>query len=200
MLNKDSLLVGLTAPSGTGKTHMTDAIMGRWPEFKRPVVATTREPRPGYSEPHRNFMTEDEFTHAVISGDVVLPHRPFLDDDTPQYGFVTETLHLGRLMVTEVHTSILRPFRRLVTDRRVVLVGMLASGDTLARNIEDRDGTVDGEESYRIRSREAEVGLIQEAAHIGLLDMVVSYEPWERTASEQRVLDFLGSHIERLEL
>lgn len=199
MLSRNRLLVGLTAPSGTGKSHMTEAIMGRWPEFKRPVVATTREPRSGYSEPHRSFMTDGEFADAVRSGEVVLPHRPFYDDDTPQYGFVKKTLGQEDLLVTEVHASILQPFRRLVADRRVVVVGMLASGDTLVSNMEDRDGSRDGGASYRIRASGGEVGLIQEAAHTGLLDMIVSYEPTERAASEQLVLDYLGTHIEGLE-
>ncbi len=60
----------LSAPSGTGKTSISQAIMGRMPDVVRVVTCTTRAPRPGEDNGHAyHFLTREAFEQAITTGD-----------------------------------------------------------------------------------------------------------------------------------
>ncbi len=62
----------LSAPSGAGKTAITDALIATEPRLRRSVSVTTRKPRPGEVDGvHYHFMTEAEFARAEQAGDLL---------------------------------------------------------------------------------------------------------------------------------
>ena len=63
------LCLVLSAPSGAGKSAITEALMAREPELRRSVSVTTRAPRPGESNGvHYTFITEPAFAAAEQDG------------------------------------------------------------------------------------------------------------------------------------
>lgn len=192
-----SPIIALTGPSGAGKSFLTDKIMSRWPDkFERPIIATTRPARANMHEPHRSCMTEDEFSLAVSVGAVVLPHRPFSGIDTPRYGFLGQTLSGESPLLTEVHVSLLAPFRELVKVRPVLTIGMVVSLDVLAANITSRqDGAGDDMYETRLSMAANEMHAIIAANQAGIIDMLVGYDPHQRTHSEAAVLTAVEHHL-----
>ena len=66
------LVVVLTAPSGTGKTTVGEALLKRRPTLGRCITVTTREPRPGEANGvDYHFVTEDEFARMRDGGDLL---------------------------------------------------------------------------------------------------------------------------------
>jgi guanylate kinase len=194
MFVSESIVVGITAPSGSGKSFMTDVISEKWPGFQKPVVATTRAPRTDIIEPHRVCLGRDAFNEAVKKGEIVLPHRPFRGADTPEYGFVRDTLEQGGPILTEVHSSIIGDFRELLVERRVIIVGMVASRATLSMNLFNRDGQ-NNEFDFRMQSSVCEADQITQSLNSGLIDLVVDYEPENRKLSEKLVIDFINEAL-----
>ena len=63
------LCLVLSAPSGAGKSAITEALMAREPELRRSVSVTTRAPRPGeINGVHYTFISEQDFSVAEQSG------------------------------------------------------------------------------------------------------------------------------------
>ncbi len=62
----------LSAPSGAGKTAITEALVAREPGLRRSISVTTRTPRPGEVDGvHYHFLTEAAFA-AAEAGDALL--------------------------------------------------------------------------------------------------------------------------------
>ena len=62
----------LSAPSGAGKTAITDALLASEPALKRSVSVTTRAPRPGEIDGvHYHFLTDAEFQTAERRGELL---------------------------------------------------------------------------------------------------------------------------------
>lgn len=63
------LLLVLSAPSGAGKTAITDALLESEPLLERSVSVTTRARRPNEVDGvHYHFMTEAQFEQALAEG------------------------------------------------------------------------------------------------------------------------------------
>lgn len=62
----------LSAPSGAGKTAITDALIAADPRLQRSVSVTTRAPRPSEIDGvHYHFMTEAQFVEAEAGGELL---------------------------------------------------------------------------------------------------------------------------------
>jgi guanylate kinase len=62
----------LSAPSGAGKTAITDALLASEPRLRRSVSVTTRLPRSGEVDGvHYHFLTAAEFSRAEQAGDLL---------------------------------------------------------------------------------------------------------------------------------
>ena len=62
----------LAGPTAVGKGTVSAAIRAQYPEIWLSVSATTRAPRPGERDgTHYRFLSEDEFTHLVESGQML---------------------------------------------------------------------------------------------------------------------------------
>ena len=65
-------VVVLSAPSGGGKTTITQALLARRPDVGYSVSATTRSPRPGERDGAAyHFLTRDEFSRRRQAGEFV---------------------------------------------------------------------------------------------------------------------------------
>ena len=95
----------LAAPSGAGKTAITDALIASEPELERSVSVTTRAPRPGEIDGvHYHFLTEEGFAEAERKGDLLEWARVL--KGTHAYGTprapVERTLAAGRDLVFDI--------------------------------------------------------------------------------------------------
>ena len=62
----------LSAPSGAGKTAISDALLATEPRLRRSVSVTTRAPRPGETDGvSYHFRTEEQFAEAEKNGDLL---------------------------------------------------------------------------------------------------------------------------------
>jgi guanylate kinase len=65
-------LIVISAPSGCGKTTITNALLKRHPHFSFSVSATTRKKRHNEIDgKHYYFLTEQEFTDAIRNEELV---------------------------------------------------------------------------------------------------------------------------------
>lgn len=198
---RQGLTVAFCAPSGSGKSFLARAVRDALPNtFNEEVVATTRRSRYGHAEPNRQCMSDSQFDQAVGDGSVVLPHRPFGDPSTPRYGFLAELLEPNRVTLTEVHATLIRPFREIVTMRHLLIIGVTVPSEVLSANLgvrhQDNDDGVSAE--LRLDQAQAERDLIFEAAHMGIIDAIVPYAPENRSASEALVADCVRGLIQRV--
>lgn len=198
MTSSQPLIVGIAGPSGVGKSYFGESIRSSFFIDSPPVkVFTTRKQRPDEAPSgSRVFLSSDEFEAAVLSGGIVLPHRPFRNGNTPLYGFDAQDLGAGHNKLLEVHSSIIASFREMVAAR-VLVIGLVADNDTLARNIRSRQGDFhDGiSASQRLSTAQLEVDEIIEASNLGLVDAVFEYEDASRATAEAAALDIVAGFI-----
>jgi guanylate kinase len=95
----------LSAPSGAGKTAISEALLATEPHLERSISVTTRRRRPGEIDGrHYHFLTEEQFNRAVKE-DALLEWAKVLQG-TYAYGTpgapVIEALAAGRDMVFDV--------------------------------------------------------------------------------------------------
>jgi guanylate kinase len=68
-LNRKGMLIVLSAPSGTGKTTIADALHKQDKSILRSIATTTRDPRPGEIDgDHYHFVSETEFLKKIEDG------------------------------------------------------------------------------------------------------------------------------------
>ena len=66
------LCLVLAAPSGAGKTAITEALVADDPRLAKSISVTTREPRPHEVDgQHYHFITEADFAHAEQAGELL---------------------------------------------------------------------------------------------------------------------------------
>ena len=95
----------LAAPSGAGKTAITDALLAQESELRRSVSVTTRAPRPYEVDGvHYHFLTEDRFAAAEAAGELLEWARVL--QGTHAYGTprgpVERTLGAGQDLVFDI--------------------------------------------------------------------------------------------------
>ncbi|QSO53846.1 guanylate kinase [Alicyclobacillus curvatus] len=72
MSQEQGILFVLSGPSGAGKGTVCKALMGRLPEMRLSISATTRQPREGEQHGVNYFFkTKDQFQIMIASGDLL---------------------------------------------------------------------------------------------------------------------------------
>lgn len=97
------LLLVISGPSGAGKGTVCRALMGKQPQVRYSVSATTRPPRTGEVEGvHYYFKTREQF-EAMIARDELIEWAKVYDNyyGTPK-GPVMEALRLGQDIILEI--------------------------------------------------------------------------------------------------
>lgn len=97
------LLLVMTAPSGTGKSTITQRLLQAEPAMRLSVSATTRTPRPGEIDGvHYHFVTPDEFARMVAAGELLEhAHVHGRDYGTPAAP-VREALDQGAVILLDI--------------------------------------------------------------------------------------------------
>lgn len=201
MINS-SPLIAIIGPSGVGKGFLGDKIREIAPEVAVPSIYTTRLQRPSEKPSEaRKFVGDSVFSALEMAELIVLSHRPFRRSDSPRYGFEKKSLlDPTRTALTEVHSTILKPFRSTVIHRPVLMIALTANKSVLRENIAERQGTFDDgvSDAERVLSAEQETEEIVTAYDAGVVDHIFEYD---RSISDEltpRIVnivdDFIGRH------
>lgn len=179
--------MALCGPSCVGKGFIKRELGPSLVEIhpSEPIVATTREPRAEEGVGRRAGLSTEEFLAEVNAGTIVLPHRPFRDDASPFYGFVANSFDSSRSQLTEVHSTIIDQFREHVADRPSLVIGLVASRETLEINMASRvsSGVNEANNDERLRLASVEMGEIFAGYAAGMIDTVMSLEYRDRDQS-----------------
>jgi guanylate kinase len=71
-IRRRGICLVLSAPSGAGKTAITDALLATDPHLHRSVSVTTRQPRAGETDGvHYHFLSAAEFYRAEAAGELL---------------------------------------------------------------------------------------------------------------------------------
>lgn len=113
----------LSAPSGTGKSSLINALLERHSDMKVSVSHTTRSPRPGEENGvHYHFVTQDEFKQ-VIADDGFFEWAQVFDN---YYGTSKQSIETQLANGIDVFLDIdwqgARQVREIVSDVRTIFI------------------------------------------------------------------------------
>lgn len=194
-------IVALCGPSGVGKSTLKARIREHGDlEFAEPVVATTRDKRPDDDRSRMAGISDDVFDLLINKGEIILPHRPFREINSPRYGFMRDSFVDDSPVLTEVHSSILPNFRAHFEGRPIIIFGMLAARNTLSVNINARqaDACTITDTALRLMMGQTEEEEVH-AAHIaGIINHVVSCEPEHRQSTQNFIVDSIRTYVQKV--
>ena len=167
------LCLVLAAPSGAGKTAITEALMGLDPDLERSVSVTTRAPRPGEIDGvHYHFMTEAGFAEAERAGKLLEWARVLRG--THAYGTPAEpverTLAAGRDLVFDIDWQGFRSMQAKLPDDVVGVFILPPDLATLEHRLRGRGGDTPEEIARRMNAAREEISHWTEFDHIVVND------------------------------
>jgi guanylate kinase len=172
-LARRGICLVLSAPSGAGKTAITEALLASEPELERSVSVTTRQPRPNEIDGvHYHFLTDAGFEQAVAAGDLLEWARVLRGKHaygTPRAP-VESALAAGRDVVFDIDWQGHRQLRaKLPAD--VVSVFILPPDlGVLEQRLRRRAGDVEAEIQRRMRVARDEISHWAEFDHVVVND------------------------------
>ncbi len=154
------LCLVLAAPSGAGKTAITDALVEGDAEIARSVSVTTRAPRPGEVDGvHYHFMSEGRFAAAERNGELLEWARVLRG--THAYGTpaepVEQSLAAGCDLVFDIDWQGHRSMRAKLPDDVVGVFILPPDLPTLERRLRGRGGDSDAEIARRMAVAREEI-------------------------------------------
>jgi guanylate kinase len=163
------LCLVLSAPSGAGKSAITERLLAREPALRRSVSVTTRAPRPGETDGvHYHFLTEPDFARLEREGGLLEWARVLRG--THAYGTprapVEAALAAGEDVIFDIDWQGFRALRdRLPGD--VVGVFILPPGlDVLEQRLRARAADDPAEIDRRMRTAREEMSHWREFDHV----------------------------------
>lgn len=167
------LCLVLAAPSGAGKTAITDALIASEPLLERSVSVTTRAPRPGEVDGvHYHFMTEARFAEAERNGELLEWARVL--KGTHAYGTPAEpvgrTLAAGRDLVFDIDWQGHRSMRDRLPDDVVGVFILPPDLPTLEVRLRGRGGDPPEEIARRMAVARDEISHWAEFDHVVVND------------------------------
>ena len=163
------LCLVLSAPSGTGKTAIADALLAIEPKLKKSVSVTTRAPRPGEQDGVAyHFLTEQAFEQAEKNGDLLEWARVL--QGTHAYGTprqpVEDALNAGDDLIFDIDWQGYRQLRQKL-PRDVLGVCILPPDlATLESRLKGRGGDSPEEIARRMRTAREEISHWDEFDHV----------------------------------
>ena len=162
------LCLVLSAPSGAGKTAISDALLASEPRLRRSVSVTTRAPRPGEVDGVAyHFMTQAAFDRAEENGELLEWARVL--QGTHCYGTprapVEQALAAGDDLIFDVDWQGFRQLRaKLPGDVWGVFI-LPPDLATLESRLTGRGGDSAAEIARRMRTAQDEIGHWREFDH-----------------------------------
>ncbi len=163
----------LSAPSGAGKTAITDALLASEAQLERSVSVTTRQPRANeIGGVHYHFVTEAAF-QAAVSGGALLEWARVLRG-THAYGTprapVEAALAAGRDVVFDIDWQGHRQLREKLPGDVVSVFILPPDLATLEARLRRRAGDAAGEIERRMRVARDEISHWAEFDHVVVND------------------------------
>lgn len=163
----------LSAPSGAGKTAITDALLKTEPNLERSVSVTTRAPRPGEIDGvHYHFMTEAQFEQA-LRDDALLEWARVLKG-THAYGSprapIEAALAAGRDIVFDIDWQGHRQLREKLPADVVGVFILPPDLPTLESRLRGRAGDTANEIARRMQVARDEISHWAEFDHVVVND------------------------------
>jgi len=172
-ITRRGLCLVLAAPSGAGKTAITEALMRLEPDLERSVSVTTRAPRPGEIDGvHYHFMTEAAFEEAERAGRLLEWARVLRGSHA--YGTPAEpverTLAAGRDLVFDIDWQGFRSMRAKLPHDVVGVFILPPDLPTLEQRLRGRGADPPEEIARRMALARDEISHWNEFDHIVVND------------------------------
>ncbi len=193
-----SLIIGLSGPSGVGKSYLKKGILETFPGFFDEIrVVTTRPARVNEGKDREAGLSLQEFERRVINNEVLFPHRPF-EESQHFYGFsntdIQSCFSRNRNILTEIHPSNIENFKSLFGNK-VKVIGLVSSYQYLSKNMYSRNTERNSEISLRLDESYKEQKLIKEMFNKGLLDRLLEVNERNREIIKNMVCEIVGELI-----
>ncbi|MCB0832351.1 MAG: guanylate kinase [Bacteroidetes bacterium] len=177
-------LIVFSAPSGTGKTAIKNALLQKDPTLVFSISATTRQKREGeHDGKDYYFISEAEFKEHI-------DHKDFIEYDHHFGNFygtlrmaVEPDLQMGCNVVMDIDVNGALAVKKNYPEESVLIFIKPPSLEELKRRLMSRGSET--EESIKVRLARVE----EEMKHAGEFDHVVVNDTVERAASE--ILDII---------
>ena len=167
------LCLVLSAPSGAGKTAISDALLASEPRLRRSVSVTTRAPRPGEIDGVAyHFMTQDAFDRAEQNGALLEWARVL--QGTHCYGTprapVEQALAAGDDLIFDIDWQGFRALRGKLPGDVLGVFILPPDLATLEQRLTGRGGDSAAEIARRMRLSQDEISHWREFDHVVVND------------------------------
>lgn len=158
---KEGKIIVVSAPSGTGKSTIINAILKKNDiDMRFSVSATNRDPRPGEIDGvNYNFLTTDQFRSLIDQDGFVEWEEVY---EGRYYGTlkseISSAIHEGRNIILDIDVKGALNVKRLYGDKALTLFIMPPSVKTLRQRLEDRGTETPESLAQRLQKAEFEIG------------------------------------------
>lgn len=147
----------VSAPSGTGKTTLCNAIRQQFPDLAYSVSYTTRAPRPGETDGvEYHFITRDAFRQAIEADQ----WAEWAEVHGNYYGTsaaaLTRELHAGRDILLDIDVAGARQIKQHFADSIAIFI-MPPSMEALENRLKSRASDSEADIRQRISNARAEM-------------------------------------------
>ncbi len=168
-ITRRGICLVLSAPSGAGKTAISEALLASEPRLRRSVSVTTRAPRPREVEgTHYHFLTEAAFAQAEREGDLLEWARVL--QGTHAYGTprkpVEAALAAGDDLIFDIDWQGYRALRQKLPNDVLGVFILPPDLATLESRLKGRGGDSDAEIARRMRTARDEMSHADEFDHV----------------------------------
>lgn len=161
---KEGKIIVVSAPSGTGKSTIINAILKKNDiDMRFSVSATNRDPRPGEVDGvNYNFLTTDQFRSLIDQDGFVEWEEVY---EGRYYGTlkseISSAIHEGRNIILDIDVKGALNVKRLYGDKALTLFIMPPSVETLRQRLENRGTETPESLAQRLQKAEFEIGFAE---------------------------------------
>jgi guanylate kinase len=182
----------VAAPSGTGKTSLVRALMGRMPELRFSISYTTRTKRESERHSHDYFFVDKaEFERMIAAGEFLEHANVYGNFYGTSREQVERVLAAGENMLLEIDWQGAQQIGRALPERRSIFI-LPPSREALELRLRGRKTDSDDVIARRLRAS------IEDLSHWAEFDYVVINDDFERaTAQLEAIVRGGGDHLRR---
>ncbi|MFW6201593.1 MAG: guanylate kinase [Gemmatimonadota bacterium] len=170
-LDEPPFVVVIAAPSGTGKTTLTHALVERNEGVVFSISATTRAARE-YERPgvDYHFVDDPEFDRMIECGELVEWAEVHGERYGTPRGAIEAALERGRTVVLDIDIQGARQIRRAFPEDAVLIFVLPPSGEELNRRLAGRGTESEVERRRRIVNARRELPAVRDFDYVVLND------------------------------